>query len=137
MEEVVLHFGQISSEAPEQLNSPVASTPYTITSLSTPQKRQLPFSEDSPHQKIRKLAGDNFLRAANRQQINFDRQKGAMKNDHVAGDTVGVRIAKVDRTNISMRFLSCKVLEKTNGKFRLYSSSGVLNTAFAHTDLHE
>ena len=60
-----------------------------------------------------------------------------MKNDHVAGDTVGVRIAKVDRTNISMRFLSCKVLEKTNGKFRLYSSSGVLNTTSAHTDLHD
>ena len=36
-----------------------------------------------------------------------------------------------------MRLLLCKVLEKTNEEFRLYSSSDVSNTTFNHTDLHE
>ena len=38
IKEVVLHFGQESSRAFEQLNTPIATTPIKLTSLATPQK---------------------------------------------------------------------------------------------------
>ena len=52
-------------------------------------------------------------------------------------DTVGVSIAKEDRSGIGMKLLPCKVLEKTHDKFRLYSKSGILSTTFRHTDIHD
>ena len=42
---------------------------------------------------------------------------------------------KIDRTNTSMNIMPCKILEKTNNRFRIYSASGILNTTFSHTDL--
>ena len=58
-----------------------------------------------------------------------------MASDYSAGDVVEVRVPKIDRTNTSMRIMPCKVIEKTNNRFRLFSASGILNTIFSHTDL--
>ena len=58
-----------------------------------------------------------------------------MCDDYVKGDTVGIRITKPDRTNTSRKILTCKVLEKKDHRYRLYSPSGILGTTFSHTDL--
>ena len=58
-----------------------------------------------------------------------------MCDDYVKGDTVGIRIPKPDRTNTSRNILTCKVLEKKDNRYKLYSPSGILGTSFAHTDL--
>ena len=57
--------------------------------------------------------------------------------NYSVGDTVGVRIHKVDRTNTSKKLLPCKILEETStrDRFRVYSKDGILATTFAHTDL--
>ncbi len=48
---------------------------------------------------------------------------------------MGVTVPKIDRTNTSMKIMPCKILEKTNNRFRIYSASGIINTTFSHTDL--
>ena len=58
-----------------------------------------------------------------------------MTNDYNVRDTVGIRIAKVDRTNTSKKLLPCKILEKTNDRYRIYSVTGILNTTFSYSDL--
>ena len=58
-----------------------------------------------------------------------------MCNDYVKGDTVAIRIPKPDRTNTSKKLMTCKVLEKKNDRYRLYSPSGILGTTFSYTDL--
>ena len=57
--------------------------------------------------------------------------------NYSVGDTVGVRIHKVDRTNTSKKLLPRKILEETStrDRFRVYSKDGILATTFAHTDL--
>ena len=58
-----------------------------------------------------------------------------MTENYDLGDTVGVRINKVDRTNTSIRILPCKVSDKTNDKLKVYSTHGHIQTAFQPTDL--
>ena len=58
-----------------------------------------------------------------------------MADNYEVGDTVGIRIAKVDRTNTSKKILPCKILRKNNDRFVLYSTSGILNTTFSFIDL--
>ena len=124
------HATPVMEHASHPLSSP------TIERLVTPKKRSAPTPTESPHAKIRAVAEIHTYRAANRQQKNFDRKKGAMANYSV-GDTVGVRIHKVDRTNTSKKLLPCKILEETStrDRFRVYSKDGILATTFAHTDL--
>ena len=122
---------------PEAISTP--SSPMCgggpLTTLTTP-KRRAPEPNETPHAKLRKVGEDNFFRAANRQQRNFDRQKGAMRDDYAPGDCVGVRIARVDRTNTGVKLLKCKVLEKnSNNRYKLYCILGILTTSYAHTDL--
>ena len=137
--DIIIHgfdtFDSTHADEPVHQDTPEAST---FVTLSTPKKRQRDSTDSTDrHSKVRKIAVGNFIRAANRQQVNFDRQKGGMKDDYVRGDTVGVSIAKEDRSGIGMKLLPCKVLEKTHDKFRLYSKSGILSTTFRHTDIHD
>ena len=68
-----------------------------------------PSSEDvdTPRQKIRKVATDNYLKAANKQQVNSDANR--LTKEYCVGDTVGISIHEVDRTNTDARLLPCKV----------------------------
>ena len=116
--------------------TPIPSTPHTSASphTSATSKRKAD-SDLGSHAKIRKFSGEQFLKSANRQQIQFDRKKGAMASDYLPGDTVGVRVPKVDRTNMSQKIMPCKVLEKTHDKYKVYSKCGILKAAFGHCDL--
>ena len=57
------------------------------------------------------------------------------------GDTVGIRIHKVDRTNTDSNILPCKVLEKqvTDSKsvYKIFSKDGILKTYYSDEDLVE
>ncbi|CAH1258983.1 KRBA2 [Branchiostoma lanceolatum] len=94
---------------------------------------------DTPHGKIRKIATSNYLKAANRQQINFDAKVKGLVKDYSLGDTVGVRISEVDRTNTDPRLVPCKVLEvRKEGldtTYRVYSAGGKLRHNFKSEDL--
>ena len=75
------------------------------------------------------------MKAANRQQINFDQQKGGMPANFEKGDTIGLRIPKIDRTPTCMKFLPCKILKVcNNNRYTLYTPNGILNTTFSHSD---
>ena len=135
MEDVVMAFGtqpvtQLTQPSPIQNGQKP-----TLQRLMTP-KRKLPSPDiGTPHRKLRKDAEKHFLEQCNRQQVNYDRKKGKMCNDYVKGDTVAIRIPKPDRTNTSKKLMTCKVLEKKNDRYRLYSPSGILGTTFSYTDL--
>lgn len=94
---------------------------------------------DTPHGKIRRVATDNYLKAANRQQVNYDGKVHHLMKYYTPGDTVGIRINEVDRTNTDPRILPCKVLEVTNkGQdtvYTVYSSAGKLKPTFRSEDL--
>ena len=56
------------------------------------------------------------------------------------GDTVGIRIHKVDRTNTDSNILPCKVLEVkivTDSKsvYKIFSKDGILKTYYSDEDL--
>ena len=133
IEEVVLSFGVTASESESTEDN--GDTRVRYTTLTTPKINLPPHPTATRHSKIRKIAEEIFLKSANRQQKNFDRKKGGMASDYCAEDIVGVRVPKIDRTNTSMKLMPCKVLGKSNNRFRLYSPSGILSTTFAHTDL--
>ena len=97
-------------------------------------------SSDNPHTKNRKIATDNYLKAANKQQINFD-SKQLSNTNFIEGDTVGIRIHEVDRTNTDARILPCRVLNinennNTNSKlYKLYTASGILKNSIPYDEL--
>ena len=66
---------------------------------------------DTPHPKVEKIAADKYLKAANKQQVNFYAKLINTKSSR-RGHTVGLlRIDEVDRTNTNPRRLPCKMLE--------------------------
>ena len=67
--------------------------------------------DDTPHAKIRRIATSNYLKAANRQQKNFDALKAGHRTTFTEGDTVGISIHPVDRTNTDRKYMPCRVLE--------------------------
>lgn len=137
MTDVVLGFG-VNDQQPDRPDSPRQATPIVpvLTSMTTPnRKRASNVIVSEPHNKIRRIAVDNFMKAANRQQINFDRQKGGMPANFEKGDTIGLRIPKIDRTPTCMKFLPCKILKVcNNNRYTLYTPNGILNTTFSHSD---
>ena len=58
------------------------------------------------------------------------------------GDTVGIRIHKVDRANTDSNILPCKVLEIKKGTdsksvYKIFSKDGILKTYYSDEDLVE
>lgn len=94
---------------------------------------------ETPHSKIRRIATDNYLKAANRQQINFDAKKANRTTSFSPSDTVGIHIHEVDRTNTDPKILPCKVLHVDSNhrdkSYKLYTSGGTLRQTFKSEDL--
>ena len=86
------------------------STPLSEESETFPQKRNCSDNTseeiDTPNQKIRKVATDNYLKAANKQKVKYDAKR--LTKEYCVGDTVGISIHEVDRTNTDARLLPCK-----------------------------
>jgi hypothetical protein len=67
-------------------------------------------------------------------------QNHHLSEKHSIGDTVGIRIHKVDRTNTDSNILPCKVLEVkkvTDSKsfYNIFSKDGILKTYYSDEDL--
>jgi hypothetical protein len=63
-----------------------------------------------------------------------------IRKTYSIGDTVGIRIHKVDRTNTESNILPCKVLEVkkvTDSKsvYKTFSKDGILKTYYSDEDL--
>lgn len=71
-------------------------------------------TDDTPHSKVRKIATRNYLKAANKQQINFDAKVLHVATSYNEGDNVGISIHEVDRTNTGAKLLPCKILSRRN-----------------------
>ena len=99
------------------------SMPLSEESETFPQKRNRNDSTseeiDTPRQKKRKVATDNYLKAANKQQIYYDAKR--LTKEYCVGDIVGISIHEVDRTNTDAQLLPCKVLSsKEENKATMY-----------------
>ena len=68
-------------------------------------------SQTLPHSKVRTIAADKYLIAANQKKVNFD-AKLIKTTTYGPRHTVGLqRIDEVDRTNTDPRLLPCKVVK--------------------------
>ncbi|KAK7097700.1 hypothetical protein V1264_004638 [Littorina saxatilis] len=95
-------------------------------------------SDDTPHAKVRKIATCNYLKAANK-QVNFDAKEAHLEKSFNVGDTVGIRIHEVDRTNTGARLLPCKILSvEQHGSetfYKVYTNGGLLKNKFKAVDM--
>ena len=92
----------------------------------------------TPHSKIRKLATDHYLQTARRSQAAYTHQSAELHKDYNIGDTVGIRIHQVDRTNTDAKLLPCKVYGKDptkSAQYELYCATGILKTRYQSSDL--
>ena len=53
----------------------------------------------------------NYMREAKRRRVRHESEPSFIGETYSIGDTVSIRIHKVDRTNIESSILPCKVLE--------------------------
>ena len=93
---------------------------------------------DTPHAKVRKVARDNYLATAKRQNSKYQNQVSHLQKSFQKGDTVGIKINKVDRTNTSASVLPCKVLSvkpNVTCPYKLYTPSGILNVNYSADDM--
>ena len=93
---------------------------------------------DTPHAKVRKLARDNYLATAKCQTSKYQNKVAHLQKSFQPGDTVGIKINKVDRTNTGASVLPCKVLSvKPNVRcpYKLYTPSGILNVNYSSDDM--
>ena len=94
--------------------------------------------EDTPHAKVRNVARENYLATAPRQTEKYQNQVAHLQKTYNAGDTVGIKIYKIDRSNTAASVLPCKVLSvKSNVRcaYKLYTASGILSVNYSSDDL--
>jgi hypothetical protein len=83
------------------------------------------------HSEIRKRATRTYLSNANKR---IKAHEDAIKDRSFKcsiGDYVGIKIDKVDRTNIDPKILPAKVMEKKDGKIKVASEFGIINQWWA------
>ena len=60
------------------------------------------------------------MREAKRRRVRHESEPSFIRKTYSIGDTVGIRIHKVDRTNTDSNILPCKVLEiKKSNRFQI------------------
>jgi hypothetical protein len=80
------------------------------------------------------------MREAKRRRVRHESEPSFIRKTYSIGDTVGIRIHKVDRTNTDSNILPCKVLEikkVTDSKsvYKIFSKDGILKTYYSDEDL--
>ena len=65
--------------------------------------------DEGPHKRVRLEARDQFLKTAQKQRHRHENNVQHIRKEFKEGDTVGIKIADVDRTNTDARILPCKV----------------------------
>ena len=71
--------------------------------------------------------------------MNFDAKSKNVTASYSTGDTVGIQIHEVDRTNTSSRLLPCKILDvnddNQSSNYTLYTKKGKIKNTFQAEDL--
>lgn len=90
------------------------------------------------HAKVRRTARTAYMETARRQQDRHVKQTQRLHKEYAVGQTVGVRISSVDRTNTDGKLIPCKVLKKDDRSrtpYQVYSAAGIIRTHFSALDL--
>ena len=80
------------------------------------------------------------MREAKRRRVRHESEPSFIGETYSIGDTVGIRIHKVDRTNTESNILTCKVLEVKKvtdsiSVYKIFSKDGILKTYYSDEDL--
>ena len=114
----------------DPFEEPMMPSMYTILPLAQC-KQDL---QDERHSEIRHKGKSNYLTAADRQNVTF--QKKAGQQDEVCvGDIVGVPVHKVNRCNLDQTITPCKVIDASDKGIKLQCPSGVIRNKFTKCDL--
>ena len=108
--------------------------------VTWPQHDLLHDDPETPHAKSRKQATASYLSSARRPATRHQNQCKKTQKVFQVGDTVGIKIHNVDRTNTDSRILPCKVLkvrEESPVPYQLYTNSGILQTKFSADELQD
>ena len=62
--------------------------------------------------------------------------KGKVMNKNFEKGTIVISISQIDRYSVYRPLLPCKIVEKTNGKYRLGCASGILNVTYGANELN-
>lgn len=95
---------------------------------------------DSRHNAIRDNATVNYMREVKRRRIRHESAPAFIRKHFTVGDTVGIKIHKVDRTNTDSNILPCKILDikivsDLKSVYKIYSKDGVLKNYYSEDDL--
>ncbi|KAL8580453.1 hypothetical protein ACOMHN_001222 [Nucella lapillus] len=95
--------------------------------------------DTSGHREARFEARKAYLKAASRQQTRYEKRMKQLRHTFEEGNTVGIKIHKVDRTNTSAKLLPCKVLatkplDHNLKLFKVYTTSGIIKNWFREID---
>ena len=80
------------------------------------------------------------MREDKRRRVRHESEPSFIRKTYSIGDTVGIRIHKLDRANTDSNILPCKVLEinkVTDSKsvYKIFSKDGILKTYYSDEDL--
>ena len=95
---------------------------------------------DSHHNQIRDTTIVNYIREAKRRRIRHESTPSFVQKHYSIGDTVGIKIHKVDRTNTDSKILPCKVLDikiinDLKSLYKILSKDGLLKNFYSEDDL--
>ena len=77
------------------------------------------------------------MREAKRRRVRHESEPSFIGETYSIGDTVGIRIHKVDRTNTESNILPCKVNKVTDSKsvYKICLKDGILKSYYSDEDL--
>ena len=84
-------------------------------------------SVSSPHSLIRKRATEKYLATANRRIKVYKEYVTDLSSSYSIGDYAGLKIGKVDRTNIDPKILPSVVVEINDGKVKVACEYGMID----------
>ena len=108
--------------------------------VSWPHNDLLQDDPDTPHAKLRKKARDIYFSTTRRQEKKHGNQLRKLAKTFNVGDTVGIKMHSIDRTNTDARILPCKVLDiKPNSQvpYQLYTTTRILQARFSAKDMQD
>ena len=87
------------------------------------------------HRELRQIAVQNTEKMRKEIRDRLLKSKSSDKNFEV-GSVVVLSIPRIDRHSVDRSLLPCKVMEKTNGKYRLGCASGILGVTYGANALN-
>ncbi|CAF1475533.1 unnamed protein product, partial [Didymodactylos carnosus] len=92
------------------------------------------------HKRVRDEAEENYLKTIEKRQKLYD--AATQRSAYVIGDLVGLKIDRVDRTNVTAKILPCKIMSiqissNDTNMYRLCAKTCILSTSYQIQDLSD